>query len=147
MQSFFDKITQLKCGWNEVPLDEGVFHRLCKRHKISVKFLPLTVRGFYNCTKGKHYIAVDKRLTPFETEFVMFHEFAHFLMHLPSTDAIESFCGSKTHTRDEQEADAFAYCAMLPLELLKTRDGEELADIYGSNFFLTRLDVYERYGI
>lgn len=103
--------------------------------------------GFYCCAKGKHYIAYDPRLSPMQAAFVMFHEFAHFLMHMPSTDAIESFCGSKQQSRDEKEADAFAYCALLPMELLKTRDAEELADIYGSRFFMKRLEVYERYEI
>lgn len=147
MQSFFKKIAKLKVGWNDVPLDEDVFQRLCRKHKIRVKFMPLTVRGFYNCTKGKHYISIDNRLRPFDAAFVMFHEFAHFLMHSPSNDATESFCGSVTYTRDEQEADAFAYCALLPLEMLKDREPEELADIFGIRFFMKRLEVYERYGI
>lgn len=147
MKSFFDKIEKLKCGWNDVQMDEAAFHRLCRKHKIKVKVMPLTVHGFYNCTKGKHYIAVDKRLNEFQASFVMFHEFAHFLMHSPSTDATESFCGSSIYTRDEREADAFACCALLPLELLRTREPEELADMFGTTFFMKRLEVYERYGI
>lgn len=75
------------------------------------------------------------------------HELGHFLMHSPSTDAIANYCGSENHSRDEKEADAFAYCAMLPLELLKAREREELADIYGSGFLMERLGVYERYKI
>lgn len=147
MQSFFDKIEKLKCGWNHVPMDEAAFHALCKKQKIKVKHMPLSVEGFYNCAKGKHHIAIKTGMRPFRESFVMFHEFAHYLMHSPSTDATESYCGSKTHSRDEQEADAFAYCALLPLQLLKTRDPEELADMYGISFFLERLAVYERYGI
>lgn len=109
--------------------------------------MPLTVCGFYHCTKGKHFIAIDSRLSPMQTVFVMFHEFAHFLMHSPGTDATASFSGSLTYSRDEQEADAFAYCALLPLELLKSQEPEHLADEYGSRFLMERLAVYERYGI
>ncbi len=147
MQCFLEKIAALKCGWNERPLDEAAFYKLCRKHKIRVKQMPLSVEGFYNCCKGKHHIALKQGLATFRESFVMFHEFAHYLMHSPSTDATESFCGSMTYTRDEQEADAFAYCALLPLQLLKTRDGMELADIYGITFFMERLGVYERYGI
>lgn len=149
MQSFFHKIANLNCGWNERPLNEDLFHRLCRKHRVRVKFLPLTVNGFYSCTKAKHYIAIDSRLPEMQALFVMFHEFGHFLMHSPSTDFTESFCGSATYTRDEIEADAFAYCALLPLTVLRTREPEELLgeDGYGSSFLMERLKVYERYGI
>lgn len=148
MQSFFHKIRKLKCGWNEVPLDEDTFHRLCSNFKIKFTFMPLdSVYGFYTCTKRRHYIAVDHRLPTFQQAFVMFHELAHFLMHSPSREATESYCGSSNHSRDEQEADAFAYCALLPLGLLRRREPEEIAETYGSGFLMKRLAVYERYGI
>jgi Zn-dependent peptidase ImmA (M78 family) len=149
MQSFFHKIAELKCGWNEQPLDEAKFHKICRKHKIRVKLLPLTVHGFYSCTGGKHYIAVDSRLPELQKLFVMFHEFGHFLMHSPSTDFIENYCGSKRKSRDEQEADAFAYCALLPLSVLKNHDPEELLGDDGvpTAFLMERLRIYERYGI
>lgn len=149
MKIFSRKIAKLKCGWNEVELDEEAFHRLCSDRKIRVEFLPLRGLGFYSCSgKGKHYIAIDSRLSKTQSMFVMFHEFAHYLMHSPSTDAITTNCGrADKPSRDEQEADAFAFCAMLPLKLLETRDGEEVAGIYGTRFFMERLNVYERYGI
>lgn len=145
MKSFFHKIAKLKCGWNDVPLTDETFYKLCKIHKVKIQFMPLHVDGFYTCDRKKHYIAINSQLSSLGQLFTMFHEFGHYLMHLPSTDAVAHYCGSRTHSRDEQEADAFAFCALLPLELLKTRDGEELADIYGIVFFMKRLAVYERY--
>lgn len=147
MQSFLDKIEKLKIGWNHVELNEDLFLKLCERLNVRVKYMPLTVQGFYNCNRRKHYIAVNERLRGDRRAFVMFHEFGHYLMHSPRTDTVSNYCGSKENSRDEQEADAFAYCALLPLSLLKTRDSMELADIYGSTFFMERLAVYERYGI
>ncbi|QQS33515.1 MAG: ImmA/IrrE family metallo-endopeptidase [Acidobacteriota bacterium] len=147
MQSFLDKISDLKCGWNERPLDENAFNRLAKKLKIHVRYMPLTVNGFYTCRKGRHYIVINQKLSPRLAEFVMFHELGHYLMHSPSNDAIDNYCGSATHSRDEKEADAFAYCALLPLGLFAMRSVEELADIYGSGFVMRRLEVYERYGI
>jgi Zn-dependent peptidase ImmA (M78 family) len=147
MQSFFDKISKLGCGWNEVPLGEDSFHRLCERHRIGVRYMPLTVNGFYTCAGGRHYIAIDRNLGQIQTLFVMYHEFGHYLMHTPSTDAVSRYCGSRSGGRDEREADAFAYCAIVPVTQLRDRDGEELADMYGNEFYQTRLDVYERYGL
>lgn len=150
MQIYLPKISKLKVGWNRVPLTEETFENLCRKHKIRVERMPLSVRGFYHRHKGKHHIAISDRLTDLETRFVMFHEFAHFLMHSPGSDAVERFCGStKEESRDEQEANAFAYCALLPLEMLKTLWPEELAYEYGygNSFLMERLAVYERYGI
>lgn len=147
MQSFFHKIDALKFGWNDRPLDEGAFNKLTRKLKIKVKSMPLTVNGFYSCVKGRHFIAVDSRLSRLQAEFVMYHELAHFIMHSPSTDSIDNYCGSPTNSRDEKEADAFAYCAVLPLTMLKKVELEDLSDMYGSGFLMRRLEVYERYGI
>jgi Zn-dependent peptidase ImmA (M78 family) len=147
MKSFLKKISKLECGWNEVPLDQDTFDRLCARLRIKFRLMPLSVQGFYTCDKKKHYIAINSRLTPFTALFTMYHELGHFLMHSPRTDSISNYCGSENHSRDEAEADAFAYCAVLPLQLLRSREPEELADIYGSTFFMKRLEVYERYRI
>jgi len=147
MQSFVHKIKALKCGWNERPLDEAAFHKLTRKLKIKVQLMPLSVEGFYNCTKGKHYISINSRLSAARAEFVRFHELGHFLMHMPSTDPTSSYCGSETYSRDENEADAFAYCALLPLTTFEKYSVEEIAGMYGSEFLMRRLEVYERYKI
>lgn len=148
MKSFLKKIARLNVGWNEVPLDDDAFHRLCRDKKLEFKLMPMESDGFYTCTKKKHYIAVNSRLSPFEQLVTAYHEFGHYLMHSPSTDAIAKECRSgERKTRDELEADAFAYCAVLPLTLLTSRDDVEVADSFGMSFFMERLAVYERYKI
>lgn len=77
-----EKISQLKIGWNVKPLTEEVFFRLCRKYKIKVIEMPLQVDGFYYYVKGRHYIAIDTRLTHLRRLFVMFHEFAHYLRHI-----------------------------------------------------------------
>lgn len=146
MQSFLTKFENLR-GWNKVPLTDISFDDLCKEFKITVKFLPLSVDGFYSCSRRKHYIAINSRVSAQRALFVMFHEFGHYLMHSPSTENASYYCGSTKQSRDEQEADAFAYCSLLPLASLKDREPEELADMHGMSFLLERLAVYERYRI
>lgn len=148
MQSFLAKIAALDCGWNEVSLTEEMFDDLCGRLGINVKVMEMEKRGFYTCKKRRHYITLNAKLRADSLVFTMYHELGHYIMHSPSTDAVSAECEvDSVRSRDEQEADAFAYCALLPLTILKKRPGEELADIYGINFFMARLEVYERYGI
>lgn len=146
MRTLFEKIDELQCGWNERPVDEDAFMRLCEKRKIKVQLMPLTVKGFYTCTRRRHFISIDPRLTPFERLVTMLHEFGHYLMHAPSLEKVEYFCGSDENTRDEIEADTFAFCAVLPVEMLKTGDPEELAAMYGTTFLMRRLEIYERFG-
>lgn len=150
MKSFLQKIEKLDFGWNKRSLTQEDFYDLCRRLKIKVEELPLlTVDGAYSCDKKKHFIAVNSRLPLMRQTFVMFHEFGHYLMHLPSTGPIDRQCSAPTkrRSREEREADAFAYCAVLPLSLMSSRPDEEIADLFGNTFFMERLAVYERYKI
>ena len=79
MHFFLDKITTLKIGWNERPLGEADFYRLCKRLKVNVTEMPLRTGGFYYRVLGKDHIAIDSRLTGAKKLLVQFHELAHFL--------------------------------------------------------------------
>ncbi len=114
MRFFLTKISALKSGWNERPLTEDDFYRLCRRHRVTVQEMPLRVSGFYYCMLGRHFIAINSRLRGYEKLFVMFHEFAHFLMHAPDTGTTANFLGVGKKTRKEKEADLFALCAIIP---------------------------------
>ena len=59
---------------------------------------------------------------------VMFHEFAHFLMHSPDTNTTASFHGFGQKTRKEREADTFALCALIPKIWIEEREISELID-------------------
>lgn len=149
MLFFLDQINELRCGWNKKPLTEDVFHRLCKRKKITVTEMPLRTGGFYYCVKGRHYIAIDSRLKYPEKLFVMFHEFAHYLMHAPDTGTTANFHGVGKRTRKEREADAFALCALIPTVWMIERTAEELHDDEGIPVKMLdeRREIFEKYRI
>ena len=67
-----DTISRLRTHWNKRPLTEVDFYRLCRKHKVSVEEMPLRVSGFYYCAMGRHFIAIDSRLSPQKKLFVMF---------------------------------------------------------------------------
>ena len=128
MLFFLDKISELPCQWNKKPLMQDDFYRLCRRHKVTVQEMPLRVSGFYYCLMGRHYIAIDSRLRQHKKLFVMFHEFAHYLMHSPDTGVTANFHGIGKKTRKEAEADAFALCAIIPKTWLESRSVAEIAE-------------------
>jgi Zn-dependent peptidase ImmA (M78 family) len=149
MKFLVEKISQLKINWNKRALTEGDFHRLCKKFKITVQEMPLSVSGFYYCMKRRHFIAVDSKLPPQMKLFVMFHEFAHFLMHVPDTGVTANFHGVGKKTRKENEADAFALCALVPKAWIENRTTQELLDDEGLALELLkqRTQIYQKFGV
>lgn len=141
-----EKINTLNLGWNERPLDEADFHRICRRFKITVTEMPLRVSGFYYRVKGHDFIAIDSRLEGSQKLVVMFHELAHFLFHTPESGATASFNGIGRKTRQESEADAFALCAVIPRNLIESPELSCLDDLPESTV-AERLKLLERYGI
>lgn len=150
MRFFKEKCARLKIPWNEKPLTENDFYRLCKRHKVKALEYPLaSTEGFYYFAYGKDYIVVDPRLEPGEKLFVMFHEFAHFLMHIPEYGATASFHRVGKQTREESEADAFALCALMPKQMIQTRSARQLVDEDGfdERRVRERLELFRLRGI
>lgn len=146
---FQEKIERLRIQWNKKPLTEEVFYRLCKRHKVTVHEMPLTTSGFYYCVKKRHFIAVDSRLKPAKKLFVLFHEFAHYLMHAPDSGVTANFYGVGGRTRKEFEADAFALCALMPQSWIASGQLHEMADEDGipAELIRERASLFEVRGI
>lgn len=140
-----DTISRLRINWNKRPLTEADFHKLCRKHKVTVQEMPLKVSGFYYCAMGRHFIAIDSRLSPQKKLFVMFHEFAHYLLHAPSGSATANYHGVGKRTRAEIEADSFALCALMPrVWVTSGRLAELAADSgYDDEMIADRLVVFD----
>ncbi len=148
MKFLLDKIAKLNIGWNERPLTEADVHLLCRRYKVTVEELPLRVSGFYYSVMGRHFIAVNSNLRPDRKLFVLFHEFAHFLLHAPDSGATANFHGIGKKTRKEIEADLFALVALIPQRLLLQRSSAELVDEgFEPDDVHERTAIFDRYGI
>ncbi|HEX3101678.1 MAG TPA: ImmA/IrrE family metallo-endopeptidase [Pyrinomonadaceae bacterium] len=147
MQFVIDKISKLKIGWNERPLTEADFYPLCKRFKVSVTEMPLTVGGFYYRVMGRDFIAVDSRLAGPQKLAVLFHELGHFLLHTPESGATANFHGVGRQTRQEHEADAFALCALIPQTMIELSSLQDLIDDgFAPDMVAERLAIFVRYG-
>ncbi len=149
MVFFLDKFESLNCSWNRKPLTEEIFYKLCRRSKITVQEMPLRVGGFYYSMLGRHYIAINSSLPSPKKLFVMFHEYAHFLLHAPDTGVTANFHGVGRKTRKELEADAFTLCALVPRTMIETRSVRELVEDDGlpSDLVAERLELYNRSGV
>ena len=149
MLFFLDKFESLKCSWNRKQLTEDDFYKLCRRHRIMVQEMPLRVGGFYYSMLGRHYIAINSKLRQPEKLFVMFHEFAHYLIHSPDIGVTANFHGIGRKTRKESEADAFACCALIPRTLIERRSIQELIEEDGlpADLVAERLELYHRAGV
>ena len=144
MQFLIDKIKKLDIGWNERPLTEEDFYALCGRFGVTIEEETLSNEGFYSCFGGLHLIALNKKMSSRVRLHVMFHEFAHFLMHEPSTAPTAAFHGVGPRTRAETEADIFALAAVLPLSLISCRTPQELIDEgFPPEMVRARFELYE----
>lgn len=145
MQLALEKIRKLDIGWNERALNENDFYRLCRRFRITVTEMPLATGGFFYRVKGRDFIAMDSRLSGTRRLSVMFHELAHFLLHVPESGATANFHGVGRRTRKEQEADTFAACAILPRHILAASTPQDLIDDgYDAELVRQRYMIYEQ---
>ena len=149
MRFFLDKISNLRIGWNESPLTESDFYRLCKQFRIRVEEVEIATDGFYFRLKGRDFIAVKRKLSGPRKLAVMFHELAHFLFHVPESGVTANFHNVGLRTRKEIEADVFALCALIPKSWIESRSVEELVkdDGFPAEMIAARSEIYQRYGI
>jgi len=148
MRFLSDKAHKLEFGWNERPLTEADFHRLCRRFKISVQEMPLRVSGFYYRLMGRDFIAIDSRLTGNERLTVMFHELAHYLFHTPESGATANFHRVGQKTRQEIEADAFALCSIIPMTFITDLPGlASLDESIAESMLRERIEIFKLHGI
>ncbi|MGD9561767.1 MAG: ImmA/IrrE family metallo-endopeptidase [Pyrinomonadaceae bacterium] len=130
-------------------MTEEDFYRLCRRHRVTVQEMPLRVSGFYYSMLGRHYIAVNSRLRQPRKLFVMFHEFAHYLIHAPDGGTTANFHGIGKRTRKEVEADVFAACALIPRPMVERLSVSDLIEIEGlpEDIVRQRVEVFKTLGV
>jgi Zn-dependent peptidase ImmA (M78 family) len=148
MRFLCEKLDKLRTGWNERPLTEDDFYRLCRRLRLRFNEMPLSVEGFYYRAKGIDWIVISTKLSGNRRLAVMFHELGHFLFHAPDHGATANFHGVGRPTRKECEADVFALCAILPRGILIRSSPEELFELgFDEDIVVQRVAVYRRYGL
>lgn len=130
--------------WNIRPLTEDDFWDYCRADGIVVREMPLERLGLHFKRHNRPVIFIHDRLRGPERLFVLFHELAHFWLHPPG---IQFFQGYETSI--EQEADAVAACALIPLTTLRHYWPGEIAELYGYPLDLIefRQSIFDAWGL
>ncbi|MCU0240675.1 MAG: ImmA/IrrE family metallo-endopeptidase, partial [Pyrinomonadaceae bacterium] len=128
---------------------EKIFYILCESELVEVIEMPMKINGVCWYVQKQHVIAVNANL-PYLTKLIaMWHEFGHFLMHFPNKVVGTYFWGDeqiyKGNRRQEKEADAFAYCAVIPKTWLRDKTFNDLIDEgFTDEQIWKRKEIYEQ---
>lgn len=137
------RIRQAFPKFNVKPVTEADFWRACKKFRIVVKQMPLTVDGYHERKRGRYYILINERLTGEKWLHTAFHEFCHFLFDAPSTGGTNYVlyrrgleldeCGEPVLNENEEDprerlADAFATICLMPFPELVRLASEDISD-------------------
>lgn len=143
MNLIVTKFKSLRIGWNKKPLSEKELLRLCRRMKVRLQEMPLRVPGFIMTLRGITFIAIDERLEPALKLKVAFHEVGHHILHVGKPH----FYRLDTSLKDEDEAEVFALCALIPLKWVKTKTERELIEdeCFSIEMVSQRKEIYEKY--
>ncbi len=154
MQNVVKKARNLRIHWNETHLNEDLFLFLTENYSIEIVEMNLrnNINGISWYVMDQHIITINSKLSGFERLLTMWHEFGHYLMHFPNKTVGSYFWGDekiyKGNRKQENEADAFAYCAVIPLIWLKEKTFTDLLDEgFTDEQIWKRKEIYERYKI
>jgi Zn-dependent peptidase ImmA (M78 family) len=137
-------------GWNKRPLTEEDFFRICRRERIAVQEMPLSVRGFYGVCKARRFIALDSKMRGVARLFTAYHELGHHFLHAPKATMQVNYFHLREEPRVKLEADAFAAVALLPepkLRRMLSIPVEEWEPGFTAEMIEFRLKVLELYRI
>lgn len=130
------RIKKIIPHFNEVPLTENDFWRVCRSERIDVTEAELLVDGFCFERDGRKLICLNRGLRGVFWLQAAFHELAHYFLHTPP------ICD-----RCEEEARAIALLAILPLGNLEkvVLETEEFSE-FASEILRERLLILAKHG-
>ncbi len=120
--------------------EDFTFH--CGLHAVLVQSVPMERAGASFKRRGQNVIWINERLRGAARTFARWHELGHVLLHPPGIQFFHAY-GSVI----DDEANAFAACAMIPLPVLLRFGVAEIAENYDYPLSLVaeRLRIYDRW--
>ena len=143
---FLSLATLAKYDFNKRRLTEQDFFEICNQRKIVVEELDIPT-SFYIYLLGKELIAIDRKLRGVVREFALFHELSHALLSAKTNGPKALFMGM-CDSREEDEADAFATIALIPLNKIEdTSFVDDCCCGVARKIYEKRLHLYRTYGV
>ncbi|MDQ1610307.1 MAG: IrrE N-terminal-like domain [Pyrinomonadaceae bacterium] len=135
--------------WNERPLTEADFYRLCRKFKVRVIEVPLRVPGLFMQVGDKRCLYVNSRLGGVDWLHAALHEMGHALLHTPPSGTVAYFFRLPPNSKREHEAEAFAAVALIPLNIVMTKLPWEIQEEYGypTELIELRKRIYDNFRI
>lgn len=127
------------------------FHRL----DLTIEDHPSDILGYLATDResGKRTLVINSRLDDIGRTFVGFHELGHFFLHVPTSPRQWHFarkCAERTKSKHENEADAFALVAMIPMWMLcDVEEGKCHDELHPAmlELYTRRRELWKMYGI
>lgn len=159
MNLLLDKIKRVIPGANKRAHDFADVERIAKKERISIivaDYRP-DILGYYTVRRvkrhRKQFMMINARISSEpEKTFVGLHELGHHFLHAPITWRQPLRCirtTALTQSKYDQEADAFALIAMVPLWLLLEMQETSYASIDSDlmPYLIKRQKLWELHGI
>jgi Zn-dependent peptidase ImmA (M78 family) len=129
---------------------EDDFFEYCAFSRIDVVFTPLVAIGMYVKFQGSDFIFMNDKLHGWFLRYVMFHELAHYMFHMPSQAKYGAeFFSVHSKKRNHLEAEQVAALLLLPMdELHEIMQLPEIAHDERMKVLIgVRLDIASKYRI
>lgn len=153
MNLIVEKIKENCAEWNARQLTETDFYDFCQRHDILVIETPLRyqIKAMLWFVENEYVATINSRLHGVPRLFAMWHEIGHFILHSPNKTIGTYFWGneriySHQNRREENQADFFALCALIPFMSVSTKSFNELLDEgFTEKQLQKRKEIYEKF--
>ena len=131
--------------WNKRVVTERDVRRVCHNKGVRIVEGKTGVSGLYVVYRGVPFIVIDPDLGWPLCLWVLLHELAHHLLHVPGLQ----FFDNRFESKADYEANFIAAVALMPLDLIKRLTFAEIQDEYGypSELMWFRKEIYEQFGI
>ncbi|MDX6696065.1 MAG: IrrE N-terminal-like domain [Blastocatellia bacterium] len=130
--------------WNKRPITERDIRRYCKRKGIVIVEGKVGSLGLYTPYGGYPFIVVDPSLQGPLRLWVLLHELAHHLLHVPGLHLFDRNFESKA----DYQANFIAAVAMIPLSWVQTKSFADLLEEgYPEDLLWFRKGSYEQFKI
>jgi Zn-dependent peptidase ImmA (M78 family) len=129
---------------------EDDFFEYCAFSTIDVVFTPFLSIGMYVKYNGSDFIFLNDKLHGWLLRYVMFHELAHYMFHMPSQAKYGAeFFSLHSKEKNHIEAEIVAALLLLPMsELHEILQLPEIAqDDHMKELIVVRLEIANKYRI
>jgi Zn-dependent peptidase ImmA (M78 family) len=129
--------------WNTLPITERDVRRIARKRGAQIVEGKVGVLGLYIIYGGVPFIVIDPDLNGPMRLWVLLHELAHHLLHVPGLQLFDH----RFETKADSEANLLAAVAMIPRSWIETKSfADLLEEDYPRDLLWVRKEIFEQHG-